>query len=348
MDARHRRLPLRTGWLLALALAGLTVWLGFEQGGYFADTTAWAAVGVAVALALSAAIWGRPPKGLTGGVAWAAGFLGLFAIWVLLSGGWSDAESRALIEFDRALLYLLVLLLFGVAAEPRVTLGHLPVAFALATLVLCGAGFLARALPEQWPFADPTLTSRLDFPLSYPNALGALAALGLVMSLHVASWEQRHLVVRSLAAAALPVLAATLVLTFSRGAAVAVVLGVVVYLALGWSPGLPSAILAAGPAVALAVVAALDAELITSDRPQTAAALSEGEDLAAIVALAAVCAAILLAMLSRLEHRVAAVASRISGRAVVVGTAAVLGVAALRRCGDGLAGRHRPCPRRNG
>ena len=46
-----------------------------------------------------------------------AGALALFVVWTLLSGGWSDAPARALVEFDRALLYLLMLVFIGLHAR---------------------------------------------------------------------------------------------------------------------------------------------------------------------------------------------------------------------------------------
>ena len=47
----------------------------------------------------------------------AAGALALFALWQLLSWQWSDAPGRALLEFDRTLLYVAALVLFGSLAR---------------------------------------------------------------------------------------------------------------------------------------------------------------------------------------------------------------------------------------
>jgi O-antigen ligase len=288
---------------LALLLAGITVLLGFEAGGYFADTTGWAAAGLALALGASALVRGRPPRGLTGPVLLAAAALGLFALWTLLSGEWSDARGRAVIEFDRVLLYLLALLLFATAARPDWTLRRLPAAFALAALVLCGSAVLIRTLPDAWPFALPPAGPRMDYPLGYENALGALAALGLVLCLHVTSWRGEPAVVRVVAAAALPVLAAALILTYSRGALAAAVVGVATYLVLGMSRGAVLAVLAAGVPVGLAVNGAYDADLLGSALPRSIAALAEGEDLAILIGWAAIAAGVLRGLLMPLEPR---------------------------------------------
>ena len=62
----------------------------------------------------------RPFAGWSSALAVMAAALALFAVWTLLSGDWSDAPARALVEFDRALLYLLVLVFVGPArARPR-------------------------------------------------------------------------------------------------------------------------------------------------------------------------------------------------------------------------------------
>jgi hypothetical protein len=275
---------------LSLLLAGLTILLGFETGGYFADTTGWAAAGLAVALALSALVRGRPPSGMTWPLLTAAAALALLALWTLLSGEWSGAWGRALIEFDRVLLYLLALLLFASARSPDWTLRRLPAAIALAALVLCGAGVLIRTLPEAWPFELPPPTPRMEYPLGYENALGALAALGIVFALHVASWRDEHPAVRSLAAAGLPILVSALILTYSRGALAAAIVGVRAYLVLGLSRGSVAAVLAAGVPVALAVNGSLDADLLGSAEPRSGAALAQGEDVAILIGLVAAAA----------------------------------------------------------
>ena len=67
---------------------------------------------------------------------------------------------------------------------------------------------------------------RLEQPLSYWNAMGALAALGLVLGLRLAGDSTRSVRVRRGGAAAAPVLGAGLLLAFSRGALIASAVGV--------------------------------------------------------------------------------------------------------------------------
>src|SRR5687767_8284834 len=104
---------LANGLLLALPGA-ITVYFGFNAGGFYPDGVAFGALVLAAALALRVALAESPFEGFSVQIAIAAGALALFALWTLISGRWGlDAPGRSLIEFDRVLLYLLALLLLG-------------------------------------------------------------------------------------------------------------------------------------------------------------------------------------------------------------------------------------------
>ena len=60
--------------------------------------------------------------------------------------------------------------------------------------------------------------NRLSYPLTYWNALGLLAGLGIVFCAHLTTSLQEPPLVRVLAAAPIPALACTILFTFSRGA----------------------------------------------------------------------------------------------------------------------------------
>ena len=303
---RPERLTAAAGLEDALLPAGLfllTVLLGFSAGGYFADEIGWAAAAVAVALGVSALALGRPPAGMSRSLGVAAGALGLFALWTYASGIWSDAPGRVLVEFDRVLLYLGVLLLFGAAPRPRAALRHLPVAFAAAATVLCGAALWVRLLPESWPWALPPPNTRMDWPLTYENALGALAALGLVLALHCAAWPRRGRVVRLAAAGALPILAAALVLTFSRGGTLAAGIGLLALLVLGLSRSLVATLAAVALPVVAAVQAAYDADLLGTRALRSPAGIAQGHDVAVALALAVALAVAAMAIVLALEPR---------------------------------------------
>ncbi len=304
------------------------LYLGFNAGGYFADTTGWATAAMAVFLAARFAVSGRVLAAPSRSLVLTAGLLALFGLWTVLSGSWSGNHGRALLEFDRTLLYLLVLIAFGSIEQPRLALRFIPFGFAFAAVVLCGAGLATKALPDAWPFSQPEPSSRLGFPVTYSNGLGILAALGIIVCLHIASWEEERSIIRMIGAAAIPLLAATLVLTFSRGAILAGVLGVAVYCVFGRPRGLLTGLVASAPAVALVSVAAYDAELLATRGPTTAASTAQGHGLARTVGLAMLGAAVLFGLLLRLERRWANVRLPKPPRSALV-VAAVVGVTAV-------------------
>src|SRR5438067_1983542 len=81
------------------------------------------------------------------------------------------------------------------------------------TGVVAGIALITRVLPEVWPISGNVHPERLSYPLTYWNALGVLAAIGLVLCIHLSSSLAEPRAVRAAAAAALPVLATTLYFT---------------------------------------------------------------------------------------------------------------------------------------
>ena len=86
---------------------------------------------------------------------------------------------------------------------------------------------------------------------------------------------------------------ATLLFTFSRGAIVAGLAGLAVYVLLGRPRGLAGALLATAAPVAVTLKVAYDAELVQTDDFASAAAIDQGHEVALVVIGAAVVAALL-------------------------------------------------------
>ena len=306
----------------------LTVYLAFNSGGYFAGSTAVASLVVIAAVALRMILSDEPLAGLNRSLALAAGALMLYAVWVLLSGGWSDSSARALVEFNRALLYLGVLVLFGTMSHSPERLRRMLWGLAAAFTVICAAGLLTRLYPDVFTLAPAIQNERLNYPIGYWSALGLIAALGIVLCLHLASSEREPAPARVLGAAALPVLASTLLFTFSRGPLAAAVLGVVGYAVIARPRALLSGVLAAGPATALALVASYRADLLSTREPTTAAAAAQGHDVALVVAACILFAAGLRALLLWLDPRLAGVRLEQTTRRRLVAAGVVIAVAA--------------------
>jgi O-antigen ligase len=298
---------LRVGATAALILlpGALTVFLSFHGGGFFAGTTGLVATALGVVLILRTTSAGRPFDGLGPAATVAAGALALLAVWTLASTWWSDSSARALLSFDRVLLYTLLIVVMGsVAWLPR-SLRAVLRAVALGIFVVCLIALITRVLPDVWHVAPNLRNERLSYPLTYWNALGILAGIGLILSLHLTCDNAEPRVVRALSVAAVPVLAATLLFTYSRGALAACAIGLVMYLLVARPRGALTGLLVAAPAAAIAAVAAYRADLLAKpDFAARDAAVSQGHKVALVVALCAVIGALARFALTWVDDRV--------------------------------------------
>jgi hypothetical protein len=335
---RHRGSEL--GCLALLALPGaLVVYLAFNSGGMFEATTAFVAVLVLAVGAVAAAVAPRPLAGLAPRGLLAIVLLALLAIATLLSGTWSGAPGRAAVAFDRVLLYLAVLALFAClprsAGRFRLLLRFLLAGAAAVALI----GLASRLLPSVWPTAPGLVGDRLAYPITYWNTFAMLVAIAIVLAAHHVADEREPAAIRVGAAALLPPLAATLLLTFSRGAIAVAVVGVVVYALAARPRGLPGAALAALPATAVALAATNGATLVHEGTPLTPAALSQAHEVAWILAACMAGAAILRAVTLPLDARLARVkvSPRTARRAWAIAAIAAVAVAVVLLAAGGTA-----------
>jgi O-Antigen ligase len=303
----------------------LTGYASFRSGGFFAGTPALLAVAVGILLVLRVTLAEAPFAGFNRALAIPAAALGLYAAWTLVSAVWSDMPARAMIEFDRALLYWLVFLLCGSLVADHRRLAWAVRGVALALLVVATAALASRVLPNLVE-VDPTLAAeRLNWPLSYWNTLGLLTVLGLTFFTHLTCSDREPAPLRVLGAAALPILTTTLYFTFSRGSMAVAALAVVLYLCLARPRGLLPGLLAGGPPAAIAVIAATRADLLGGPNPTTAAAAAQGEHVALVVGLCVLAAALTRVLLLPVDRRLGAlVISRRVRRSAYAALAALL------------------------
>ncbi|MDQ3722911.1 MAG: O-antigen ligase family protein, partial [Actinomycetota bacterium] len=268
---------------------------------------------------------GRPAEGLNANVALAVAGLVLLALWSLLSSRWSETPGRALVEFDRVLLYALALAVFGAVGMNSRRLRWMVRGIALAALVVCGSGLITRLLPDVWPLLQSQLPPpRLSYPVAYHNTLGLLAAIGITICIGLTSSERETRLVRVFAATATPLLASALVLSLSRGGVATAVLGVLVFAAVGHPRGLLAGLLAAGPAMAIAIFSTYDADLLVSLDSLSAAAQAQGRHVAAVVALCSVGAGVLRALLLYVDDVVLQLRPSAAVRRQVLGVGATV------------------------
>ncbi|HWI21243.1 MAG TPA: O-antigen ligase family protein [Baekduia sp.] len=263
--------------------AALTLFFSFNSGGFFPDSVAFGAMAVAIALVARLSLAEQPlaafgPQTLVP----AAGLAGL-AAWALLSQFWSDAPGRALIGFQRDLLYLLVFLLFASIGRSYLRLSWLLRVVALSMVAVAAVALLTRVAPDILAVAESSQArGRLAYPLTYWNALGILCAIAAILCMHLAAADGSR-VVRVLASAALPVIGTTLLLTYSRGAMAAAVIGLGLYIVSGRPRGLLSALIATLPSTAIAMKVAYDSTALSAEDVNTSAALDQGHHLATVV-----------------------------------------------------------------
>lgn len=314
-----------------LPLAGLlAALLAFRAGGFFPAVTGLAAVAATLGMLLRVTLAPDPFAGWSRAAAAAALAGACFASWTLASALWSGSAARAIVEFDRALLYVAVLTLGATFARRRTSLTVLLRWVLAAFVVVAAAGLASRVAADAFPISGRFIAERLAFPLTYWNAAGMAAALGVVLAVHHAAGEQEPPWARVAAGAALPVLVTALYFTFSRGAIVAGGLGVVLYALLARPRRLPFALAAAAPPVAVALAAAYGAEALATAEYFEGAGPEQGRELALVLAAATLGAAVLRLALAPLERRVEGLAvPAATRRRLLAGGAAALLAAGL-------------------
>ncbi len=288
---------------VALVPGVATVALALTSGGFSPQWTGVAVVVVLMLILFRCMLAPAPTVGMGRGLVVGGGALAAFAAWTLLSSAWSGSPARATLEADRALLYVVVLLAFAsIGVTPRtgrLLLGGLGAA---ASLVVC-LSLVSFLLPETLPIGDSFGRVRLSWPTSYWNATGLLAGLCVLWLTGISSGSSFSVRVRVVAAAVVPVAAATLYATVSRGAAASTVIGVVVLVlvvrdrtALG---GVPVALLGA----AAGILATARAHSGLKAQTPSLDALASGRHVAVWVLAAVVGCGVLRALATLLERR---------------------------------------------
>ncbi|MFM8761755.1 MAG: O-antigen ligase family protein [Solirubrobacterales bacterium] len=220
------RQALRTAAAVVL-LAGPAV-LAFRSGGYFAEPRLAAGVGAWLLAAIGLAA-GSGPLLRSAPVRTAAGGLAALTALVGLSILWAPIAATAQADLQRLLLYLGALVAGIALLRGRMGLRTVEPALGAGVLLVIVYALSDRLLPGLVSQeASRSAAGRLEQPLTYWNAMGALAAVGLVIALRVAGDGTRERWLALAGAAAAVPLAVGVYLSFSRGALLALLLGVLV------------------------------------------------------------------------------------------------------------------------
>jgi O-antigen ligase len=217
--------------VVPLAVFGLLCALAISQGGYFAPTWSLASLEMLACVAVAIVLIRR----LEGGVldAWMLVSLTALVAWTGLSAYWSLDRAGSIVEAQRGVLYVAALTALLLAARRGTAVGVLGGVAAACT----GLSLYALTSRRTGPLAGP---------VGYSDALGLLAAIGLLLALGFAYHRRRA------AFAAIAPLAVALYLSGSRAAVagLAVGLAVAVWLTRGRGPALLATV-ALIPALAL-------------------------------------------------------------------------------------------------
>ena len=271
------------------------------------------------------------------------GLLALLLAWTLASSTWGS-PSEAVPEAQRTLLYVSAAL---ARAGPPSRHDHRSLDRGLAR---DNDSVLLRTRGPSVSRAVRRLRCHCGLPASEPvgywNALGLLAALGALLAFGLAARGER-LGVRIAAGASTVPLALTCYFTFSRGAWIALAIGIVAALLLDprrLQLGLTMAIVAPWPA--LAVLLASSSGPLTEEGGHTlAAAAEDGRTVAAVGVGLALAAAGAVTLVAAFESRVRpSSAVRRIGNVAAVGGAVVLAAAGVLGLGGRLRLRSRSPP----
>ena len=284
--------------LSVVALTGPAV-LAFFAGGYFDGPRVWAGL-ITWALVVVAMLSSpRPLPARLGGRLAVIG-LGLLALWTLLSFTWAPIAGNAYHAGQRVILYAGALLAAAALLRRRPVQRAVEPVLALGALVVIGYGLAGRLLPGLLHFSrSVSAQGRLEQPLTYWNATGEVAALGLVLAMRVAGDRSRARALRTAAACACAPLGMGLYLSFSRGALFACLAGLVTLVVTAPTRAQLRAIVVSLAAAVVAAVVSAPFSSVTS----LSGALSTRERQGAIALVALV---VIIAVTALVQWRVSA------------------------------------------
>ncbi len=218
---------------LTLGTAALLCFTAFVAGGGRVVTSGGAALVVIVLIATAlfgrVAFTGRAPHPFAGFTTTA--LLTAYALWVGLSIDWSILPDDSLVDAGRTLAYVAVFAAFALLAQLlRGQHDRLLIGLLLAAVAICAYALFSRIVPGWFPATDNF--ARLRLPFEYWNAVGLVAAAGLIGALWLGTQRAggRAVLVASYPAGIL--LWTALMMSQSRGALVAAAIGVAIWLVL--------------------------------------------------------------------------------------------------------------------
>jgi len=249
---------------------------------------------------------------LAGPFYWAVGLVGGLSLLSAMSSLWSGSVELSVIEADRVLVYLGVLLVAFLIAQTEQRRQRFAEGLTISIAIVALLGLGSRLAPHVLEVGDSLGSGpRLRYPLGYWNANGAMFGIGVGLLL----WSSRRAAsagLRWLSVAVLPALLLALYFTYSRGGLLALVVATGCTIALSRDRLWLLATLGIGALGALPAVLAVQARRSLADNVDNHAAISQGVTVLLILLAGAALALLLFAALRWAERR----GGELTGRAV--------------------------------
>jgi O-antigen ligase len=276
-----------------LALAGG----GFDvTGRHIAGLAVWLVVVGLLVFGAGSAV--RPERPLY----WAGGLIVCLSLLCAISSLWSGSVELSVIEADRVAVYLGFFLAAFLIAQTDERRQRFAEGLAIAAALVAILGLGSRLLPQVFDIAGAFGSGpRLEYPLGYWNANGALFGTGVALLL----WTSRGAAssaLRLLSAAAIPVSLLALYFTYSRGGLLSLLVASGCLIALSRDRLWLLATLAIGVLGAAPAVLAVQARHSLADNVANQAAIDQGVTVL-FVLLAGMALSLLLFVALRWEER---------------------------------------------
>jgi len=234
-EARRRMLRIDALWWPTLLTAGIVCLITFlAKGGLNLEsmTTTEIVLTLASGLAVAVAVVLTPAaRSLVEGPKYGLWPLGLLLAFAALSGlsiVWSVQPDVSWQDANRLLAYSAV---FGASiALVRLAADRWPAilgGLALAAAVVCGYALATKVFPGE--LAPANTFARLQEPYGYWNAIGLTAAMGAICCMWLGARRAGHALLNALAYPAMGIMLVTLMLAYSRGALIALAIGLALW-----------------------------------------------------------------------------------------------------------------------